>query len=280
VNYTHGFALEKYDAVVFDLDGTLWLSGTALPGAVDFVESCRRAGATVMVATNISMSKAADVHRRLVSEQLLRDGEQVMTAGLALAASMKAAGIRRAAVLAGEGLHDEIAANGIAVHDISSQSAPGFDRQAWRTPLPNSAVVMGGWPEARLADIETAGMLAGCGLPLYVTSLEPGFPNAGGFQAGAGMMIAAAKALHRFEPIVCGKPSASYAAAVLRALGPRTSVLMVGDSLMADIGLAAAMGAESLLLLGDRPYVALSGGAAPTFVARDLRSDPTALQNM
>jgi glycerol-1-phosphatase len=269
VNYTHGFRLGSYDAVVFDLDGTLWLSGEPLPGAAAFVERCRRSGAAVVAATNISITRADAVQRRLAAEGLLLDGEPVMTAGLALATALRSAGIRRVAVLGGEGLHHEIAGQGVAVHDIAT-----IDRDEWKRCRPNTAVALGGWPDARLGDIETAGMLAAAGLPLYVTSLEAGFPNAGGFQAGAGMMIAAAKALHRFEPIVCGKPSAGYAAAVRALLPGCERLLVVGDSRLADVGLAREMGADSVLLVGARGFVA-GDGPMPTFVARDLQGDIT-----
>ena len=269
---TRAFDLAVYDAVVFDLDGTLWISGHSIPGAAAFVERCRRSGATVSVATNISISTAAGVRQRLVEEGLLHQHESVMTSSLALAASLKAAGVRRAAVLGGSGLHHEIAALGIVVHDVGE-----IDRDVWRTPRPDAAIALGGWPDARLRDIETVGMLAAAGLPLYVTSLEPGFPNATGYQAGAGMMIAAARALHGFEVIVCGKPSASYAAAVIGSLPPGVRVLMVGDSLLADVVLAAQMGADSLLLVGDRTFETASGGNLPTFVASSLLSEPAAL---
>ena len=195
-----------------------------------------------------------------------------MTSSLALAASMKAAGVRRAVVLGGSGLHHEIAALGIVVYDVGE-----IDRHGWRSPRPEAAIALGGWPDARLGDIETVGMLAAAGFPLYVTSLEPGFPNATGYQAGAGMMIAAARALHRFEVIVCGKPSASYAAAVLDALPLQARVLMVGDSPNADVGLAGQMGADSLLLLGGRPFEPGSATHIPTFVAADLTVDPKPL---
>lgn len=49
--------LDAPTAVVFDLDGTLWLSGHPLPGAIEFVSMCRSAGAVVMAATNISMHR-------------------------------------------------------------------------------------------------------------------------------------------------------------------------------------------------------------------------------
>ncbi len=267
MNYTRRFDPGEYDAVVFDLDGTLWLGGAALPGAPAFVQRCRAAGARVMAATNISVGRAADVAGVLVDEDLLRSGEPVMTAGLAVASAVASADVRRVAVLGGEGLHHELRVAGMDVVDIVAGGNDSVD-----------VVVMGGWPEARLADIETAGRLAAAGAPMYVTSLEPGFPLPGGYQPGAGMMIAAVQALYpSVQPIVCGKPSSGYAAAVLAELGHPERVLMVGDSLAADVGLAAAMGADSLWLHHGRALPV--GIGRPSFTARDLQSDIEGLED-
>jgi HAD superfamily hydrolase (TIGR01450 family) len=258
-----------YETVVFDLDGTLWLSGRPLPGAVEFVQHCRNAGAVVMAATNINIATAADVCARLIDTGLFAASESVMTSSRSIATAVRSDGIRRAAVLAGPGVHTELASAGVIVHDIADAT---FDRAGWRALPGEKAVVVGGWPEARLAEIETAGQLAVDGSPFYVTSLEAGFPNERGWQAGAGMMVAAARALHTFEPIVCGKPSARYAAGVASLPGFGRRVLVVGDSQMADVGLAYELGADSLLLTHAK---ALNASLPPpTFTASSLADIP------
>jgi glycerol-1-phosphatase len=264
------FSIDDYDAVIFDLDGTLWLGGTPLPGAAGFIERCRQAGARVMAATNISITPAAQVRDRLTSVGLFLDGEPVMTASVALAATAKRMGVRHAAVLAGAGIGVALMEQRIVVHEI-----PVMDRTPWLESRDHHIVAMGGWPDARLGDIETVGQIAANGTPLLVTSNEPGFPAAHGWEPGAGMMLAAAKALHRFDPIVCGKPSQGYADAVRSMLGDEhraLRLLMVGDSQLADIGVAQLMGADSLQLVGRRGVVAGSTMVQPTFVADDLQS--------
>jgi glycerol-1-phosphatase len=264
------FSLDHYDAVIFDLDGTLRLGGTPLEGAAAFIDQCRAVGARVMAATNISITPAARVRDRLVEAGLFHTDEPVMTASVALAATAKKMGVRHAAVLAGEGIGVALMQQGIVVHEIAA-----MDRAPWLTPRDHYVVAMGGWPDARLGDIETVGQIAANGTPVLVTSNEPGFPASQGWEPGAGMMLAAAKALHRFEPTVCGKPSQGYADAVRAMLGDsdRTMrLLMVGDSQLADIGLAQLMGIDSLQLVGRRAVTATSAVPQPTYVADDLRS--------
>ncbi len=266
MNHIAGLHLGRYDAIVFDLDGTLWLSGDPMPGAADFLRQCRDAGARVGAATNMSIGHVGEIQVHLVDVGLLSPGEPLMTAGRALAHTVATAGVRHAAVLAGPGLSRELADHGVAVTPVAE-----VDRDEWRDADDGRVVVMGGWPQATLAEIETAGMLAAAGRPMYVTSLEPGFPRLGGFQAGAGMMIAAARALHGFEPVVCGKPSAGYAAAVIDMMGVPDRMLMVGDSLLADVLLAQAMGADSLYLHHGRG-VPEGAAVVPTYATRDLAS--------
>ena len=241
-----GFEHDAPAAVVFDLDGTLWLSGVPLPGAVEFVDMVRGSGAVVMAATNISITTPEQVRQQLVQCGLLLEGENVVTAGAAVANALVDDGVRTAAVLGGQGLHEAVLARGITVKRVDD-----IDVHQWSDLDPANALVLGGWPDATLRDIESVGRLAAAGVPLYVTSLEAGFPSGNGWQAGAGMMIAAARALHQFEVIVCGKPSKRYAAAVRALLDDRSpagSILVIGDSQLADIGLAHELGARSIWL--------------------------------
>ena len=80
-----------YDSVVSDLDGTLWLGGAPLPGAVDLLDGFRRRGAPVCVATNASVPTRAELFGRLADVGLMREGDGLVTAAEALAAQAVAA---------------------------------------------------------------------------------------------------------------------------------------------------------------------------------------------
>lgn len=186
--------------------------------------------------------------------------------GAAVANALVDDGVLTAAVLGGAGLHEAMLARGIAVYGVDA-----VDIQEWAGVDGTRALVLGGWPDAKLRDIELVGRSAAAGVPLYVTSMEAGFPSGNGWQAGAGMMIAAARALYEFDVIVCGKPSTRYAAAVLALLEERNaggSVLVVGDSQRADIGLAHELGARSIWL--SRGKATNPNLPAPTHVAPSL----------
>jgi glycerol-1-phosphatase len=262
------FDITRYGAAVFDLDGTVWLSGDPIPGAIDFLESLRAQGTIVAFATNISLSSLDDVRDELLACGLAKPGEHVVTAGSAVALTVARAGITDVAALCSPPLKAGLAAQGVRVVDVRE-----VDRGDWREPREGHAIVMAGWPDCTLRDIETIGQLAAWGNPTFISSLDPGFPGKHGYEPGAGMMVAAARALHSFEATICGKPSAGYATAVLEGVPTDRPIVMFGDSQRADTGLARLMGADSVLILepGKRPVADLP---QPTFVARSV-ADPS-----
>ena len=263
------FDLSRYGAAVFDLDGTVWLSGEPIPGAVDFLERCRSLGIVVAFATNISLESVEQIRSKLIACGLARPGELVVTSGLACTNAVASAGIHEVAALCSAPLQDSLRDRGITVTPVAA-----IDRGDWRSPQPGRAVVMTGLPSATLAEMETVGQLAAWGHPWYISSKDPGFPGKHGIEPGAGMMVAAVTALHRVEPIVTGKPSPEYAGTVLDGLAGVGPVVMFGDSQRADIGLARLLGADGVLITGTSVTGLAPDLPSPDYVTSSLAERP------
>jgi ribonucleotide monophosphatase NagD (HAD superfamily) len=118
----------------------------------------------------------------------------------------------------------------------------------WEAPSPGRALVVGASRAATFGSVERIGYLASLGHPLYVTSLDPGFPARGGMEPGGGMLVAAARVLYDVEPIVLGKPSRHYAEIVRSSVRTDGPIVMFGDSQRADIGIAEFLGADGVLV--------------------------------
>ena len=254
---TEPFDIARYAAAVFDLDGTVWLSEQPVPGALDFLARVRDHGLTVTFATNATAFSVEHITQLLIECGLGRDGDGVVTGGSVVARSLASFGIREVVGIAPPAMAAAIEAEGIAFLD-----APiGTPDDEWCTPSPRRALVTGASRGATFGAVERVGHLATYGHPLYVTSLDPGFPALGRIEPGGGMLVAAMRALYPVEPYVLGKPSREYADVVrslLRADGP---VVMFGDSQRADMGTAAFLGADGVLI-------------APTGVVRDDLTQP------
>lgn len=241
---TEPFDLARYAAAVFDLDGTVWLSEKPMPGALDFLGRVRDLGLTVTFATNATAFSVEHITQLLVECGLGREGDGVVTGGSVVARSLAARDVRQVIGIAPPAMAAAIEAEGVEFLDAPE----GPPTDGWDAPSPGRALVMGAFRGATFGSVERIGHLTTYGHQLYVTSLDPGYPALGRMEPGGGMLVSALRALYPVEPYVLGKPSREYAdviRALLRTDGP---VAMFGDSQRADMGIAAHLGADGVLL--------------------------------
>ncbi len=256
--------LRTYDSVVSDLDGTLWLGGAPLRGAVDLLDGFRRRGAAVCVATNASVPTRAELFGRLADVGLMRDGDGLVTAAEALAAQAARLGVREAAVIGEAGLVDALGRAG--VHAVPADDA--WSR--WRTDRTHEgrAVAIGLAPETNIRTLGRVATLLECPLPLLATTAEVAYPTQEGMSAGTGMVLAALASRLSIDPILCGKPSMNFLDALQRVVSGR--VLMVGDTVEADVELASIAGWDSLLVLTGTSAAETASHSRATYVLNDL----------
>lgn len=242
---TAHFDLTRYAAAVFDLDGTVWLSEQPVAGAVAFVDRCRALGLTVTFATNATAFSVTELTALLIGCGLGREGDAVVTGGSVAARSLSSFGVREVVAEVPPAMRAAIADEGATVTVLGGVDIP----EPWLTPAPGRAVVLGASRAATFGSVERIGHLASLGHPLYVTSLDPGYPALGRLEPGGGMLVAALRALYDgIDPIVLGKPSAHYAAVVRESVRTDGPIVMFGDSQRADMGIAAHLGADGVLI--------------------------------
>jgi HAD superfamily hydrolase (TIGR01450 family) len=257
-------SLARYGAVLFDLDGTLYRGDHALPGASDFVHACRDAGLQVVFGTNNALLRREVIAGRLAGMGIEADPHELVTAPDSLAALVRAAGHTHVMRLGNAGLADSLERAGLAGPDVAD--ADLADVRAGETVL-----AIGLDPERSLGGIARAAAIVEAGAIVYTTAAEPHYPTDRGVEAGTGTILAALNAMTPIGPELCGKPSRHFGERVAGGLERDGRVLVVGDSLPADVGVADAMGWDSLLVLtgaARRTDVGLDG--SPTHVAEDL----------
>ena len=264
------FDLNRYDAAVFDLDGTIWLGpGHPIPGAREFLDRCRDLGCTIAFATN-APRPPTPVIEQLVADGLARPGEPVITSAVVLTRTLVRRGVTRAGALVPEPMADWMRAAGIEVvapadHDIDSFGEIGSGR----------ALVMAASRQVTIGDIERLGRLAAAGHPVYVVSKDPGYPVAGGIEPGGGALFAALRTLYDVDATILGKPSSAYADAVAAAIGGRERrIVMFGDSQRADMGIAHELGADGVLLTTHSLRPIAPTEPLPTYTAGTLADTP------
>ena len=255
--------VDRYDAIVCDLDGVVYRGDPAVPHAV---EALAAVGVPIQFATNNASRpphQVADHLRRLgleVSDESVATSSQA--AGWVLTQHLEPG----AAVLAvgGEGVALALTESGF-VPVSSADEAP-------------VAVVQGYGPEVNATDLAQVAYAVQRGALWMATNTDLTLPTDSGYAPGNGaMVLAVSAAVGRGPDLVAGKPDKPLYLMCAERLGVAPNrVLAIGDRLETDIEGAQNAGMDSLLVLtgvhGVRDAVAAPPGARPTWVARDLRA--------
>lgn len=263
---TAPFDLDRYDACVFDLDGTVWLGARhPIPGAAGFLDRCRDRGIAIVYATNSTVHAPDALSQRLVEAGLARPGEPVVTSGVVMARTLRQRGIVHVAGVLPHALARTLTDTGIEVEAPDDISPDDFG-----TVAPDRALVLAASRDATIGSIERLGRLAAAGHPVYISSKDAGFPIPGGIEPGGGVLLAALRAMYDVPVTVLGKPSPEYAAVVRDVIGGAGRTAMFGDSQRADIGTAHHLGADAILLTGHSVRPIDPALPDPTYVGTTL----------
>jgi HAD superfamily hydrolase (TIGR01450 family) len=259
-------SLTAYRAVLFDLDGTLYRGDVPLPGAGDFVAACRAAGLRVLFGTNNALLTRDIIAARLRSMGVEATEEELVTAPDALVSRLRRDGRTDVVRLGGPGMRAALDAAGLSGPEVADADPAAVQPGV-------TALAVGLDPARSLVDVAHGAALIAAGATVYATAAEPHYPTDRGIEAGTGVLLAALHAMTPFEQTLCGKPSRIFGEEVARAVGGGEpgSVLVVGDSLPADVGVAKEMGWDALLVLtGSARTADVPGEGGPAFMAEDL----------
>ncbi|MCZ0912744.1 HAD-IIA family hydrolase [Gordonia amicalis] len=249
---------DRYDALLLDLDGTVFAGNKALPNAVDTLD---RLDIPCFFVTNNASRRPAEVAAHLRDLGFDATDDLVVTSaqsGARLLSEHLAPG-SRALVIGTDGLAQEVREVGIGV----TRSAD--DRPA--------AVIQGHSTDTGWAQLSEAALAIRAGALWVATNVDATLPSERGLLVGNGSMVAALRSATGKEPLVAGKPAAPLMADAITRAGANAP-LVVGDRLDTDIEGAHAVGIESALVLTGVSTVtdllAAPPEQRPTYVIDDL----------
>jgi HAD superfamily hydrolase (TIGR01450 family) len=252
---------------VVDLDGVVWLAGQPIPGAGDAVELLRRAGGSVLFASNNSSPTVSDLIERLGAAGIPAEPGEIVTSGMA-AASMVDPGTS-ALVVGDHGVLEALAERGVrATLAAEAPEASGGG------PPPDTVVV--GYTTR--FDYEVLSRAAGAvraGARLIGTNEDATLPTPDGPLPGAGSILAAVATASGATPAVAGKPHQPLATLISERVGRagRSVVAAVGDRPSTDGALARRLGVPfALVLTGVTARATQDLDPAPDFVGDDFLS--------
>ncbi len=237
-------------AVIFDLDGVVYVGGQPCEGAADGIATVREDGLEVLFMTNNASRTPEEVAQHLRSMGIEAATEEVLNSsqvGAAHLASLREQGGvgEDPLVLAvgGPGVHQ-------ALSDEGFTSVPAADVGPDGPPRPFWAVLQGYGPKMRVLDLHEAGYAINEGAIWIGTNADATLPTSRGFAPGNGALLAAVSHGTGASPEVVGKPfPRSYGIALERLGLEAGEVLAFGDRLDTDIEGANAAGLPSVLVL-------------------------------
>ncbi|MEJ5996640.1 HAD-IIA family hydrolase [Corynebacterium sp. H130] len=248
-----------YDALLLDLDGTMWEGGRAIPNAVEEVVA---SGLPAMYVTNNASKAPAVVVEQLGGMGLMTTPDKVMTSA-------------QAAVL----MAQEVCESGARVLVLGTDSFKELAREAGFVVVDSAdehpaAVLHGHNPATGWAQLSEAALSIRQGAQYLASNLDTTLPMERGLHVGNGSMVAAVVSATGVRPRSAGKPEPEMfllAAEKLQAARP----LAVGDRLDTDIagGVAARMDTLQVLtgVSGHMDILNAPVTQRATLIAEDMR---------
>jgi HAD superfamily hydrolase (TIGR01450 family) len=257
---TLGPRLARYDQVLLDLDGCVWLGDEPLEGAPEAVAALREAGKAVAFLTNDVRHAPEEFVRKLWRLGFQAALSEVVTVGSTIQFLLSDRGGGAAFVVGSQALVDHVDEAGLRIVN-NTEFASRAD-----------VVVVGAHDQLTYAELRTAAQAVIRGAELIGATRDANFPMPDGPWPGTGAVLAAIEnAAGRKADLVVGKPEPAMYEAARDRLGPGR-ILAVGDLLDVDVAGARRAGLDSALVLtgGTTREQADAAELRPTHVADSL----------
>jgi HAD superfamily hydrolase (TIGR01450 family) len=228
--------LVRYDNVVLDLDGAVWVGDTLTPGAADAVAELRAAGKRLAFVTNDAGRSPEDYVRKLWSLGLQASLEEVVTVGAAIQYALASRPSVGAYVIGSPAIFRHVSEAG---HRILNGTGREHDAEV---------VVVAAHEGFSYAELRSATQAALAGAEIVSAGRDRTFPMEDGPWPGSGAVVAALEYATARPARVLGKPDPEIFKTALDRLGDGRT-LVVGDRLDSDLAGAAAAGLDAAVVL-------------------------------
>lgn len=223
-------------ALLFDLDGVIYLGEEPLPGAAETLDWVNTMAIPHLFVTNTSSRPSSAIVDKLARMGITVNEEALLTPPLAAASWL------------GEHVDGPVA---LFVPEASRQAFAGLELLADDRESGAAAVVVGdlgeGW------DFNTLNrafrLLMADRPPLVALGMTRFWQAPDGLRLDAGAMVSALSYASGIAPVVLGKPAPAFFQTALERLDCRADeTLMIGDDLVSDVGGAQEAGLKAALV--------------------------------
>lgn len=252
---------QVYDVALLDLDGVVYLGGSAVPGAPEALAKAADAGLRLAFVTNNSSRTPSAIAAHLSSLGVPARATDVVSSAQAVATLLAERLAPGAAVLVvgGNGLRIAVRERGLRPVTVATERP--------------AAVVQGYSADISYSLLAEGALAVQAGAWFAASNGDATMPTARGRQPGNGALAQVIVTATGQHPVIAGKPEPPLHAEAVARTGAKRP-LVVGDRLDTDIEGAVRAGADSLLVLTGvtRPedLVLAPPHQRPAFVAAGL----------
>ena len=227
--------VEQYDAVLFDLDGVVYLGPEPVLGAAEGIAALRQRGIPVSFVTNNAARAPEAVADHLMSLGIPCTPQEVTTAGQAGVRMLTQQLPAGATVLVcgSPALTQQVRAAGFRITD-SADHRP-------------DAIIQGYYPELSWPTLTEAALAVQRGARWFATNVDPTRPTDRGLEPGAGAQIAVVRVVVGGDPMAAGKPEKPLMEAAMARLSAQRPIF-IGDRLDTDIAGGVNAGIDTMLV--------------------------------
>ena len=229
--------LQRYDNVILDLDGCVWVSDEPTREAPAAVAALRAAGKSLVFLTNDARRAPEEYVRKLWGLGVQASLEDVLTVGAAiqfvLADRVRPGG---AYVIGSAAIFRHVSDSGQRIVNHTDQASSA------------EVVVVAGHDNLRFEELRIATQAILAGAEMISAGRDRTFPEEDGLTPGTGAIVAALEYATERTATNVGKPDARIFAAAIDRLGPGPT-LVIGDRLDADLAGAAGAGLDAAIVL-------------------------------
>ena len=227
-------SLDGIDAAFLDLDGTLYLGGSLVDGALEFLSRLEARGIRRYFLSNNSSRSVSQYLEKLHGLGITASEDEVLLSTHDLLSWLSAGGVTEAYLVGTEGMRGMLEDAGIGTRSESPQY-----------------VVLGYDTEVTYEKLATASIHLHNGVPLVASHPDMVCPSPEGGLPDSGAYMALFEAATGVSPAhVCGKPNAGMILHKIEELGLAAErCAMVGDRLYTDMEMAERAGVHGILVL-------------------------------
>ena len=226
--------LNEIDAVFLDLDGTIYLGGELIPGALEFLERCKEKGIRRFFLSNNSSRSVKQYLLKLNSLGIPATPEDVLLSTHDLLSWLDNNNVTDTWLVGTGGMKEMLEDAGISTESENPQF-----------------VVLGYDTEITYQKLTKASIYLHNGVPLVVSHPDMVCPSPNGGLPDTGAYLALFEATTGVTPKhICGKPNPGMILHKINELGLETNACaMVGDRLYTDMEMADRAGVHGILVL-------------------------------